>query len=92
MGIQAGDPDSMISLADMIDRHIVFPSPGETKLELFKRAAQLGHTHAAEAYNAEIAKDEQNQQNNQVELRREEMARDMAIQPMGRIIQNIPMR
>ena len=42
-GLQAGDPDSMVSLAEMIDRrYTVSTSPAETKIQLYRRAAQLG--------------------------------------------------
>src|SRR6185295_9617908 len=43
LGVQAGDPDSMISLAEMIDRGVATTAnPSETKLELYARAARLG--------------------------------------------------
>ena len=56
-GVKAGDPDAMVSLAEMIDKQYTFPTnPRETKLELYRRAAQLGHTGAAEAYQVELTR------------------------------------
>ena len=50
-GVDLGDSDSMLSLAEMIDRNYAFPrGPQETKLAaLYHRAAQLGNKAAAEA-------------------------------------------
>jgi hypothetical protein len=59
-GVQAGDPDAMLSLAEMIERNVTTPINGsETKLELYRRAAQLGDSHAAIAYQDEVGKQEQ---------------------------------
>jgi hypothetical protein len=56
-GVQLNDPDSFVSLAEMIDRGVTFPmDAGESKLELYRRAAQLGHTTAQRAYEVELAK------------------------------------
>jgi TPR repeat protein len=49
-GVDLGDSDSMLSLAEMIDRNYAFPrGPRETKLALYHRAAKLGNKTAAEA-------------------------------------------
>src|SRR5262249_13605015 len=54
-GVKAGDPDAMVSLAEMIDKQYTFPTnPSETKLELYRRAAQLGHRGAGEANRNEV--------------------------------------
>ena len=48
MGTQLGDPDSMVSLAEMYDRGHARPrSEDETKIALLERAARLGHPGAA---------------------------------------------
>jgi TPR repeat protein len=47
-GAQLGNPDCMVSLAEMIDRGLAIPtSQGETKIELYGRAAALGGTSVA---------------------------------------------
>jgi tetratricopeptide (TPR) repeat protein len=56
-GMQLNDPDSMVSLADMIDRHVYTPSnASDLKLSFLKRAADLGHQGAMRAYNIELEK------------------------------------
>lgn len=58
-GVEAGDPDSMHSLATLIAQGRVPPGdPGET-LRLYQRAAQLGHREAALAVQSAV--DAQNQ-------------------------------
>jgi hypothetical protein len=43
-GVRRGDPDSMVSLASLIDQHYVFKNnPAEAKYVLLTRAAELGH-------------------------------------------------
>ena len=50
----------MLSLAEMIEKNVTSPlNPSETKLELYRRAAQLGDSHAATAYQDEVGKQEQ---------------------------------
>ena len=44
MGAQLGDGDSMVSLAEMIDRNLFSPpNPYDMKLALWRKAAELGH-------------------------------------------------
>src|SRR5262249_25586894 len=43
-GIQAGDSDAMVSLADMIDAKYAAPANPREKIDLYCRAAQLGNT------------------------------------------------
>ncbi|MDR3493334.1 MAG: hypothetical protein P4L82_01925 [Ancalomicrobiaceae bacterium] len=63
IGTQLGDPDSMVSLAEMIDqKYYMPPDPLSEKLDLYKRAADLGHPAAIRAYNEELAKAEQQRQ------------------------------
>jgi hypothetical protein len=79
----------MVSLAEMIDRGYTVPAnPSEEKLELYRRAAELGNTVARRAYRVEIAKDQATQQERILQL--EQQRRMMQI--MGTVIQNIPRR
>jgi hypothetical protein len=56
-GIRRGDADSMVSLADLIDRgYATSQSSGESKWTLLARAAQLGHVGAKTALEKERAK------------------------------------
>ncbi len=49
-GVQLGDPDSMVSLADLINRRFVpVPNPVATRYALLNRAAELGHQGAKRA-------------------------------------------
>ena len=49
MGAQLGDPDSMMSLADLIEKGYTSPlNASETPLSLYARAARLGHPRALE--------------------------------------------
>ena len=49
-GVELNDSDSMVSLAAMYDRNHTAPrGPGETKLALYHRAAQLGNNSAVGA-------------------------------------------
>jgi hypothetical protein len=88
-GVRAGDSDSMVSLAEMIERRHTAPSnPSEEKLQLYRRAAQLGNAAAMRAYDDEIAKEQATQQERIWQL--EQQRRMMQI--MGAVIQNIPRR
>jgi TPR repeat protein len=88
-GVKAGDPDAMVSLAEMIDRGHVFPTnPSETKVELYRRAAQLGHRGAAEAYRNEVTREERGHQERLMQLQQQQRV----MQIFGGILQNIPRR
>ena len=53
MGVRLGDPDSMVSLALMIDWGLFTPpNPSEVRLALLKKAADLGHSGALEQYSS----------------------------------------
>jgi hypothetical protein len=83
MGSQLGDGDSMVSLAEMIDRQYFNPPNSyDMKLALWRKAAELGHAGAAKALELEATKTEQfqNQQLNQ------QRAQQMMIQMIGGII------
>jgi TPR repeat protein len=85
-GVQAGDSDSMVSLAEMIERG--YANPSEDRLQLYRRAADLGNATGMRAYQGEIAKERATQQQRlfQVEQERRMM------QIIGTVIQNIPRR
>jgi hypothetical protein len=56
-GTKLGDPDSMLSLAEMIEEGRATPmNRGETKIDLYTRAAQLGHPAAIQALQEEREK------------------------------------
>lgn len=62
-GAQLGDPDSMVSLAEMIDKKSYFPpDPFAEKISLYKRAADLGHPGAQRALEVEVRNFQQLQQ------------------------------
>lgn len=62
-GRDLNDADSMVSLADMIDKGTYMPSdPIMTKLSLLKRAAELGHAGAQRGFPIELQKVQQLQQ------------------------------
>jgi len=88
-GVRAGDSDSIVSLAEMIDRGYTVPAnPSEEKLELYRRAAELGNTVARRAYRVQIAKEQATQQERILQI--EQQRRMMQI--IGTVIQNIPRR
>jgi hypothetical protein len=88
-GVKAGDPDAMVSLAEMIDKQYAFPTnPSETKHELYRRAAQLGHAGAAVAYRNEVTREERGHQERLMQLQQQQRM----MQIIGGILQNIPRR
>lgn len=61
-GSELDDADSMVSLADLIDKGIYMPpNPMTTKLNLLKRAAELGHAGAQRGFPLELQKVQQMQ-------------------------------
>ena len=88
-GSELGDPDSMVSLAEMIDRGYFIPgSVADSKLTLLSRAAELGHPGAVRALQAEEERERRGEQQRAID--REQSARMM--QFFGRMIQNFPQR
>jgi TPR repeat protein len=84
-GVQLGDPDSMVSLAEMYDRGYATPrNQNETKFELYSRAAQLGHPNAIKALQIEEAAERQKTVQEEQQRRAMEM--------MRLILQNVPRR
>ncbi|WP_407050896.1 TIR domain-containing protein [Methyloraptor flagellatus] len=63
VGVQLGDPDCMMSLAEMIDQKAYLPSdPLREKIALYKQAAALGHPSAQRALEIEMANYQRQQQ------------------------------
>ena len=84
-GIELGDSDSMLSLADLIEKGRVIPQgPNETPIELYKRAADLGNENGIRAYQAEMANAQQTQQEEVQRLQQERMI----MQFMGNVLRN----
>jgi TPR repeat protein len=75
-GTQLGDPDAMVSLAEMIDRGRATPmNQSETKRALYARAARLGHPGAAKALQIEQEREagQERQRASEVEQKRRAM-------------------
>jgi tetratricopeptide (TPR) repeat protein len=85
-GVELGDSDSMLSLADLIENGQVTPeNPNETPLELYKRAAGLGNQNGVRAYQAELTNAQQVQQQQIQRLQQQQMM----LQIMGNVLRNI---
>jgi TPR repeat protein len=88
-GVEADDADSMVSLADMIDKGQAMPlSPNETKIELYARAARLGHKEAAQAYQTEQQNERTNEQRRSYEINQQRQMLEL----FGGLLQNFPRR
>jgi hypothetical protein len=80
-GVRLEDPDSMVSLADMIEKNYYpVPNPVEVRLALFKKAAELGNSNAARALSAEMLRSQRT------------ISVQDALQILGSILQNVPTR
>jgi tetratricopeptide (TPR) repeat protein len=74
-GVQLNDSDSMVSLAEMIDRNHAMPrAEAETKLALYRRAAALGNAAGARAEQVELQKLGIEQQNKELQLQQARIA------------------
>lgn len=88
-GVQLNDTDSMISLAEMVDRgHAQPQSPSETKLQLYRHAAQLGNLTGKKAAEVEQQKANVSEISQAQQLRQQQIALEM----FGQIIQSMPRR
>jgi TPR repeat protein len=75
MGVDLNDSDSMVSLAEMIDRNYAAPrGPAETRLGLYHRAAQLGNKTAANAEQVELQKLGQAEANRELQIQQAKIA------------------
>jgi hypothetical protein len=86
-GVRRGDPDSMVSLADLIDRHYYVPEndPTDTRFALLSRAAQLGHPGAQLAVEQERIKFQQQQ----IQQQNQQQQEQLMIQMFGTILQSV---
>ena len=85
-GTQVGDSDSMLSLAEMIERnHLTVVNPVQEKLALYQRAAQLGNKTAITAYQVELAKVQNAEQGRVQQLQQQQMM----LQVLGSVLRNI---
>jgi TPR repeat protein len=88
-GVLAGDPDSMVSLAEMISRgHAVPSNSSETTTELYRRAAGFGHRQAQVAYQNESASHERGEEDRIRRLQQEQMM----MQFLGTVLRNVHRR
>ena len=86
-GVELSDSDSMVSLADLVEKSLVMPQgPNETPLELYKRAADLGNENGIRAYQSQLANAQQMQEQQIQRLQQQRMM----LQFMGNVLQNIP--
>jgi len=85
-GAQLDDTDSMLSLADMIERgEAVALNINETPVALHCRAAQLGNQSAVRACQEEAGKQERTQQERATQLEQQRMMLEF----LGRVIKNV---
>ena len=86
-GTELGDPDAMVSLAQMIDSRRATPAnPSESKLALYARAAQLGHPGAAQALREEQEKEAAQERQRGFEIEQQRQAREI----FQRFLQRMP--
>jgi TPR repeat protein len=86
LGTRLGDPDSMVSLAEMIDRgHATPADQNETKIALYARAAALGHQAAQRALQVEQAKEAKAAQ----DLAMQQQQQRLMLEVLGTVIQNV---
>jgi TPR repeat protein len=77
-GVELNDTDSMVSLAEMIDRKYAEPrGPWETKLNLYHRAAELGNQIAAHAEQVELQKQGQAEASRELQIQQAKVAGDV---------------
>jgi TPR repeat protein len=77
-GVQLGDSDSMISIADLLEKGRIGPtSPDETRLKLLTRAADLGNPNAIRAVQVELEKEQIARQNKALEIERQRQAAEI---------------
>jgi len=85
-GVRRGDPDSMVSLASLIDQHYVFKNnPAEAKYALLTRAAELGHPGAKLAIEREREKFQELQQQREFQQQQQQLM----LQLFGHFMQGI---
>ncbi len=85
-GALRGDPDCMVSLADMIDRQYVYPTDPAAKCKLLSWAAQHGHSGAQRAVDRERVKCQQLQQQREFP----QQLPQLMFQIFGSVLQRLP--
>jgi TPR repeat protein len=86
IGTQLGDPDSMVSLAEMIDQGFATPqSQGESKIELLERAAALGSSDASRR----LEKEREDEVRSEQDIAHQQEQQRLMLQMLGTFIQNI---
>jgi hypothetical protein len=77
-GVRAGDPDSMVTMADLIERgYAPVQNPAAAKYALLERAAQLGHSGAQLAIAQKRAEMQQQQQERAFQQQEQQMMLDL---------------
>ncbi len=85
-GVRHGDPDSMVSLANLIEKNYVQEAnPTAARFALLSRAAQLGHYGAQVAVEQEQIKFQQLQQQREFEQQQQQMM----LQLFGTVLQMV---
>lgn len=85
-GVKRGDPDSMVSLADMIERNYTYePNPDAARFALLSRAADLGHAGAQAAVEQQRIKFQQLQQQRQFD----QQQRQLMLQFFGTVLHSV---
>ncbi len=88
-GVDLGDADSMVSLAEMIDRGHAQPrSASEAKLALYMRASEMGHQAATRAVAVEQQKADTAERTKMEQIQQQQMA----AQVFGIILQGMARR
>jgi len=86
-GAQANDPDSLVSLAGLIQRGIVrVPDPESYRLALLARAAHLGHQGAQRAVEEQTQIVQQNQLQQQYQSQQEQLMLNLFGNILGRAL------
>ncbi|MCB1544800.1 MAG: hypothetical protein H6872_02955 [Methylobacteriaceae bacterium] len=85
-GAQLDDPDSLVTLADLVEKgHVQVADPQAFKFALLSRAARQGHQGAQLAVEQERVKIEQNQQQQALQQQQQQMMLNM----FGTILQGV---
>ena len=88
-GAQANDPDSLVSLADLIQRGIVrVPDPESYRLALLARAAKLGHQGAQREIEEQTKIIQQNQLQQQYQSQQEQLMLNLFGNILGGVLRH----
>jgi tetratricopeptide (TPR) repeat protein len=86
-GAQANDPDSLVSLAELIQRGIVrVPDPQSYRLALLERAAHLGHQEAKSVVEEQTKIIQQNQRQQQNQSQQEKLMLNLFGNILGSVL------